>query len=161
MVSATLVDNSFTRTGCAGREIDDGRLQSPRRFATRGGERALRLRSPFWFQIFTLRSQAFRNHSQAAPRRHLRSCLALSLGPVSPASVTDSTVCRLSIRCRTPLHRFRGMLSLIPKSSNHSRPSKFQRTPPDVNSEWAGGAATLVASLLARLIRFPQLFHQW
>jgi hypothetical protein len=49
------------------------------------------------------------------------------------------------------------MLSLIPKSANHSRPSKFQRTPPDVNSEWAGGAATLVASLLARLERLTKV----
>ncbi len=56
---------------------------------------------------------------------------APSVSPLRPASVTDSIVCRLSIRCRTPLHRFRGMLSLIPKSANHSRPSKFQRTRPE------------------------------
>ncbi len=67
----------------------------------------------------------FQHFHPASPSRHLRSVVAPSLGTLPPAPVTDSTFSVRSIRCRTPLHRFRGMLSLIPTVANRRDSQKF------------------------------------
>ena len=54
----------------------------------------------------------------ASPSRRLRSCLTPSIGTLPPHRWPDSSLSARSIRCRTPLHRLRGMLSLIPTAAN-------------------------------------------
>ena len=123
----------------------------------RGSRRRTRLRSPLSFHL-RLRLEIL-NFSFPGCTEPTLALVPLARGAATakprPAAARvrreaelrpDSIVCRLCIRCRTPLHRFRGMLSLIPKSSKQSRPSKFQRTPPGKNWEVALPPSSLRSS---------------
>ena len=88
----------------------------PRRCAARVGERFLAVRLPGWEvrpgpepsrQICALRGS-----DKSSPRRFR------SAGTVPRRAAADSTFFARSIRCRTSLHRLRGMLSLIPTVTN-------------------------------------------
>jgi hypothetical protein len=83
------------------------------------------------------------------PRRHRADTCARASHQVSarfrPHPWPDSPVCARSIRCRTPLHRLRGMLSLISSVAKLTRPASTHRVRPKPSDK------SLVAALLARL----------
>ena len=93
-----------------------------------GANRRCTSGSPFWFR---------QDGSLQRRRRHradtCASCLAPSIGTLPPHRWPDSSICIRSIPCRTPLHRLRGMLSLIPTAAN-CRDRQRQRCPKESRS---------------------------
>ena len=89
----------------------------------------------------------------ASQSQRLSSCLASSADPVPPAAWPDSAAFR-------PLHftaataNDGGALSFRSDGRKLTRPDETGRVPQVARGD-------LVAPLLARLIRFPQLFHRW
>ena len=69
-----------------------------------------------WTMLRRYRSSKQKTHCHRADT--CASCLAPSIGTLPPHRWPDSSICIRSIRCRTPLHRLRGMRSLIPTAAD-------------------------------------------
>lgn len=107
--------------------------------APRGGERALRLRSPFWFSGFTIFPVALTERTLAlVPRAKYPHCSARARDGLASLPPLHSLT--------HLLHRFRRSLPLTPKSSNLTRPPMQTAGAPKLQT-----AKTSSLALLARL----------
>ena len=97
-----------------------GRRRKPRRFAPRGGERSpsLAVAFPQTTRGVTEPTLALRSPCADAPLVAHRLTSRQASARFRPRTMTDSPLSARSIHCRTPLHRLRGMLSLIPTAAN-------------------------------------------
>ena len=136
-----MVSARSSRLGCRmiQRAVKRGKVSGlmSRRFAPRGGERALRLRSPFWFQ----QGGQCGITPLASPSRHLRSCLAPSASPLPPAPVTDSTFSARSIRCRTSFADYAGCSRSFRRSQTAETVKIHRARPRNKIKKWSRGFA--------------------